>query len=162
MMKKLTAPPSELKITDSGNQIEVTQAEYGMTVPTNGQDVTRGLVHYTKPGTDLLFVIVLVAGQAFGFFVQPKLVSIRFINGNRFDLEFGVFQFDGSEDNCLPFTKLGFIKSCVVFPHLLWRRQFSIDVNFWTGNICLHQTGRVSEAFDGDKLRHPRLSFCTH
>ena len=112
--------------------------------------------------TDLLFVIMLVAGQAFRFFVQSEQVSICFVDGNRFDFELGVFQFDGSEDDGLPFTKLDFIKACVVFLHLLWRRQFSIDVNFRTRNIGLHQTGRACEAFDGDKLSHPRLSFCTH
>ena len=115
-----------------------------------------------NPLTDLWFVIMLVPWQAFGFFVQPKLVSVRFTNENRFYLEFGVLQFSGSEDDCLPFTKLDFIKTGIVFPHLLWCRQFPVDVNFRTRNICLHQTGGAGEAFDGDKLSHPRLSFCTH
>ena len=40
MLNKTTAPPRELKITDSGNHVRLTRAGLDINMPTNGQQVT--------------------------------------------------------------------------------------------------------------------------
>ncbi len=50
LLKKMTAPPNELKIIDSGIQIRLARTGFNFTVPTNGQTTT------VRRGSDSLVV----------------------------------------------------------------------------------------------------------
>ena len=111
---------------------------------------------------DLFLVVEFVARQALRFLVQSEQVSICFVDGNRFDFQFGVFQIVGSEDDTRSFAEFDFIKTLIIFLRLFRRSSRSVYVDFRIGNICLNQTWGTSKAFNNHKLGYASFPLGTH